>query len=57
MANANPQNTDLYIGSTHPLWRGRGLVIIQPTGQEGRIDLCVSADGFTPGQVEIRCGD
>ncbi|MHB9106138.1 MAG: glycoside hydrolase family 2 TIM barrel-domain containing protein [Armatimonadota bacterium] len=55
LANANPQNTDLYSGSTHPLWRGRGLVIVQPVGEEGTIELTVAADGFPPAQVVIQC--
>jgi len=56
VANADPQNTDLYSGSTHPLWRGHGLIIVQPTGEEGRIELSVTADDFPPAQVIIQCG-
>jgi beta-galactosidase len=55
VANANPQNVELYAGRTHKTWRGRGLVIVQPTGEEGRIELHVAADGFTPAQAVIRC--
>jgi len=53
VANANPRNTDLYSARTHPIWRGRGLVIVQPIGQEGRIDLCVTTDGFPPAVATI----
>lgn len=55
VANANPQNIDLFSGRTHSLWRGRGLVIVQPTGEEGRIELSLTADGFPPAQVAIDC--
>jgi len=56
VANANPQNTGMYTGHTHTLWRGRGLVIVQPVGEEGRIELHVAADGFEPAKAVIRCG-
>ena len=55
MANADPRNTDLYTDSTHRAWRGRGLVIVQPTGEAGDIELYVSADGYAPAQVVICC--
>jgi hypothetical protein len=55
VANADPRNTDLFCDSTHHAWRGRGLVIVQPTGDPGSIDLYVTADGFAPAQVVIRC--
>ena len=46
VANADPQNFDLYAGTDHNLWRGRGLIIVQSTGEAGRVELAVSADGF-----------
>ncbi|MHB9131785.1 MAG: sugar-binding domain-containing protein [Armatimonadota bacterium] len=55
VANADPRNTDLYCDSTHHAWRGRGLVIVQPTGEPGDINLYVAADGCEPAQVAIRC--
>jgi len=55
VANADPKNTDLYCDSRHHAWRGRGLVIVQPSGEPGRIDLCVTADGFEPVQTVICC--
>ncbi len=55
VANANPKNTELYVGSTHPAWRGRGLIIVQPTGEAGAIELYVTADGCAPVRTTITC--
>lgn len=55
VANADPKNHDCFVGTTQSTWHGRGLVIVQPTGDAGRIELCVSADGFAPVVTAIDC--
>jgi beta-galactosidase len=55
VANADPRNTELFTDSLHRAWRGRALVIVQPTGTAGEITLRVSADGLEPAEVVVAC--
>jgi beta-galactosidase len=53
VANADPKTTAPYRGREHRLWRGRGLVILRPTGQTGDMVLHAIADGMKPGKVAV----
>jgi beta-galactosidase len=46
VANADPKNAEPYRGNVHSVWRGRGLVMVQPTGEPGRIVVRAQADGL-----------
>ncbi|NOY82538.1 MAG: glycoside hydrolase family 2 protein [Kiritimatiellaeota bacterium] len=54
VANADPRNTEPYRGNCHRVWRGRGLVIVQPTGAPGVIVLQAQADGVVGTEVRLR---
>lgn len=53
IANADPKTTEPFRGHTHSLWRGRGLAIIQPTGESGIITVSTQADGFEGDTLKI----
>ncbi len=56
VASADPRNTEPYRGESHSVWRGRGLVVVQPTGTPGEILLQARAEGVLGAEVSIRAG-
>jgi beta-galactosidase len=54
VANADPKNTEPYRGNVHSVWRGRGLVMVQPTGEPGEIVLRAQADGLEGAEVVVK---
>ena len=54
VASNDPKNTEPYRGNVHSVWRGRALVVVQPTGEPGEIVLRAQADGLNAAEVVIR---
>lgn len=54
VASSAPKSTEPYRGNSHSAWRGRALVVVQPTGEPGRITLRAQADALDTDEVTIR---
>ena len=53
VASSDPKNTEPYRGNSHSVWRGRALVVVQPTGEPGHVVLRAQADRLDAGEVSI----
>ena len=53
LGSADPKNTEPYRGDAHSVWRGRCLVIVQPTGETGDIELRARADGLNDAALTV----
>jgi beta-galactosidase len=53
VANADPKNAEPFTGRQHKLWRGRGLVVVQPDGRLGALKVQAMADGVDVASVTI----
>ncbi len=54
VASADPRSEEPYVGNARSLWRGRGLVILQPTGDPGEITLRAQADGLDGAELIVQ---
>ena len=53
VASADPRNTETYRGNSHSVWRGKCLVVVQPTGEPGEIRLLAHADHLEGGSLDV----
>ncbi len=53
VANANPSGMESFQQPKHKTFRGKCLIIVQPTGKSGKIHLKANATGLRGGEVVI----
>ena len=53
VANADPRSVESSLGMSRKTWRGRGLVIVQSTGEPGTIQLTANTPGLKPATLQL----
>jgi Beta-galactosidase/beta-glucuronidase len=54
VSNADLKDCDQYIGNTRKVWKGRALVVVKSSLNNGDIKLTVTSPGLTEAAVDIR---
>ncbi len=53
VGSANPADMSSFKGSSKKTWRGKALVILRPTGKEGKITLKAEAEGLGSAEIVV----
>ncbi|OQP56911.1 beta-galactosidase [Niastella vici] len=53
-ANANLKDPDPYVSDIRNVWKGRALIVIKSTHQEGNINLMVSSPGLSAANLTLK---